>query len=94
MLLGVESKSGITVEPVVVIPDILSKKASLSVNLIDDNINGKLPKRAIKTQAKAENKKVCCKLSVYFWSKLFKINSKPMKIVMKADDKKLWLASS
>ena len=41
------------------------------------------------TQAKAENKNVCCKLSIYFWSKLFKINSEPMKIVIKADDKKL-----
>ena len=59
ILLGVSSKFVITVAPVVVIPDILSKKASLIENEIGDNKKGKLPNAAIKNQASAENKKVC-----------------------------------
>ena len=59
ILFGVVSKSDITVAPVVVIPDILSKKASLSVKGFGDNKKGKLPNSAIVNHAKDVNKKVC-----------------------------------
>ena len=55
MLFGDESKSKITVDPVVVIPDILSKNASLKDNFKLENINGKLPNVAILTPANTEN---------------------------------------
>ena len=59
MLFGDESKSKITVDPVVVIPDILSKKASLKDNFKLESINGKLPNIAMLTHANTENKKAC-----------------------------------
>tara|TARA_A100001011_G_C14123179_1_gene762156 strand:- start:26 stop:226 length:201 start_codon:yes stop_codon:yes gene_type:complete len=59
MLLGQSSRFSITVDPVVVIPDILSKKASLNDKFNDDKTNGILPKTAIETQVKVENRKVC-----------------------------------
>ena len=40
MLLGQSSRFSITVDPVVVIPDILSKKASLNDKFNDDKTNG------------------------------------------------------
>ena len=43
----------------VVIPDMLSKKASLNVRFNVDKMKGMLPKIATKTQAKVENRKVC-----------------------------------
>ena len=70
----------ITVAPVVVIPDILSKKASLIENGIGDSKNGKLPKAAIINQANAENKNVCCKFNLNCFSKLDKMNKIPTKI--------------
>ena len=82
MLLGVTSKLVITVAPVVVMPDILSKNASLIVNGIGDNKKGKLPNAAIRNQASAENKKVCCKFNVNCFSKFDRINNIPIKIVI------------
>ena len=71
MLFGVESKFVIIVAPVVVIPDILSKKASLTENGMGDNKNGKLPNAATRSQANAENKKVCCRFNLNCFSKMF-----------------------
>ena len=45
--LGALFKSPIMVDPVVVIPDMLSKKASLKVNSRSERINGNDPKVAI-----------------------------------------------
>ena len=59
ILFGLLSKSEITVEPVVVIPDMLSKKASLIVKSKVDSIKGKPPKAATATQASVEKRKVC-----------------------------------
>ena len=53
----------IIVDPVVVIPDILSKKASVIESSIVENINGKDPKIAILNQDKAVNKNACCKFN-------------------------------
>ena len=47
MPFGVFSKLEIIVDPVVVIPDILSKKASVRFKLSSEKINGKEPKIAI-----------------------------------------------
>ena len=79
----------IIVAPVVVIPDILSKNASLKVNFSGDKIKGKLPKAATINQARVENKKVCLKLSLNSFSKLDRMNSIPIKIVTNADEIKL-----
>ena len=89
ILLGLLSKSDIIVAPVVVIPDILSKKASLKVNSFVDNKKGKLPNTAIITQANVENKKVCLKFNLNSFSKLANTNRMPMKIVMNEDEIKL-----
>ena len=56
-------------------PDMLSKKASLIENEIGDNKKGKLPNVAIRNQASAENKKVCCRFNLNCFSKLDKINN-------------------
>ena len=89
ILFGVWSKLLITVEPVVVIPDMLSKKASLKDKFIVESIKGKLPNKAIDIQANVENKNVCCKFNLNSFSRLAKINNIPIKIVINADDKKL-----
>tara|TARA_A100001011_G_scaffold386326_1_gene461913 strand:+ start:1116 stop:1268 length:153 start_codon:yes stop_codon:yes gene_type:complete len=49
----------IIVEPVVVIPDILSKNASLKERFKLDKIKGIDPKIATVIHAKVENRKVC-----------------------------------
>tara|TARA_B100001142_G_scaffold224061_1_gene222203 strand:- start:137 stop:343 length:207 start_codon:yes stop_codon:yes gene_type:complete len=53
------------VEPVVVIPDILSKKASVTDNSIVENIKGRDPKIAILNQDKAVRKKLVVNLIFY-----------------------------
>ena len=71
----------------------LYKKASLIEKVIGDNKKGKLPKIAIKNQANAENKKVCWRFNLKFFSKLARINKIPINIVIKEDPIKLWLFS-
>ena len=93
ILFGVASRFDITVAPVVVIPDILSKKASLNENFSGENINGKDPKTATDSHAKVENKNVCRRFKTYFFSKLLKINKIPNSIVINEDERKLWLSS-
>ena len=61
--LGAFSKLDIIVEPVVVIPDMLSKKASVIDISIEEKMKGKEPKTATLNQDKAVNKKACCKLT-------------------------------
>ena len=89
ILLGLLSKSDIIVAPVVVIPDILSKKASLNENVWLDKINGKLPKVATVTQARVENRKVCLRFNFKSFSKFANIHKIPINIVTKEDDIKL-----
>tara|TARA_B110000211_G_C13557850_1_gene326464 strand:- start:114 stop:404 length:291 start_codon:yes stop_codon:yes gene_type:complete len=89
ILLALLSKSDIIVAPVVVIPDMLSKKASLRVNSFEDNKNGKLPKIATMSHASVENKKVCLRFNLNSFSKLAKINSIPINIVTNEDEMKL-----
>ena len=47
-----------------------------------DNKNGKLPNAATRSQANAENKKVCCRFNLNCFSKLERINKTPIKIVI------------
>jgi len=89
ILFGAPSKSSITVEPVVVIPDMLSKNESLIDKFNVEKINGKLPKTATANQANVEKRKVCCKLSLNSFSIFVKINRTPIKMVINDDDKKL-----
>ena len=70
--LGALSRSVIIVEPVVVIPDMLSKKASVNFKFSSEKINGKEPKIAILNQDKAVRRNACCSVSFLSWSKLDK----------------------
>ena len=81
MPFGVFSKFEIIVDPVVVIPDILSKKASVIESSIVENINGKDPKIAILNQDKAVNKNACCKFNFLSWSRFERKNNDPKIIV-------------
>jgi thymidine phosphorylase len=68
MSLGELSKLTIIVEPVVVIPDILSKKASTNDKLRLDNKNGQTAKMAIPSQDKVVRRKACCRFQFLFFS--------------------------
>jgi hypothetical protein len=81
------------VEPVVVIPDILSKKESTIDKLIFENMKGKHPKTAILNQDNAVSIKACCKFNFLFSSKFVRIKRVPTKAVIAADDKKALLFS-
>tara|TARA_B100000886_G_scaffold307936_1_gene241279 strand:+ start:216 stop:488 length:273 start_codon:yes stop_codon:yes gene_type:complete len=75
------SRFGIIVEPVVVIPDILSKKAFVKENSIFEKIKGSDPKIAIFSQDKEVNKNACCRFNFLSWSKFERKNSVPNIIV-------------
>ena len=74
------------VAPVVVIPDMLSKKESIKVKLRLEKINGKQPKIAILSQESVVNRKACCKFSFFESSRFVRIRSIPINIVMAEDD--------
>ena len=63
---GALSKSFIMVDPVVVMPDILSKKESTNDKLRVDNKKGIHPKIAILNQDKVVNRKLAANLVSYF----------------------------
>jgi hypothetical protein len=63
ILFGVLSKFVITVEPVVVIPDMLSKKESLNEKSRLERTKGIEPKIATAIHVKVENKKVCLRFN-------------------------------
>jgi len=89
MLFGNSSKFMTTVEPVVVIPDMLSKNESLREKLISERTKGKDPKPAIAIHAKVENKNVCFKFNRYSSCRFANTKSVPIKIVINEDDRKL-----
>ena len=76
------------VAPVVVIPDILSKKASLKVNSFGDKRKGKHPKTATINHAKVENKNVCLRFNFNSLPKLASTNNTPINIVINAPETK------
>ena len=82
------------VEPVVVIPDILSKKESTSERFKLDKRKGKHPKTAILSHDKVVNKKACCKFNFLLSSKLVSTSKIPINMVMAEDDKKVLFCSS
>ena len=75
------SRLGIIVEPVVVIPDMLSKKAFVKENSTLEKTKGREPKIAILSQDNAVNRKACCKFNFLSWSKFDKKNKVPKIIV-------------
>ena len=77
------------VDPVVVMPDILSKKESTNDKLRVDNKKGIHPKIAILNQDKVVNRKACCKFSFLFSSMFVSIRSIPINAVTEADDRKV-----
>ena len=89
ILLGLLSKSDIIVAPVVVIPYILSKNASLKVNSLAESKKGKLPKTATMNHASVEKRNVCLKFNLNSFSKLARTNKIPIKIVTNEDEMKL-----
>ena len=82
------------VDPVVVIPDILSKKESTNDKLRLDSKKGMHPKIAILNHDKVVKRKACCKFSFLFSSRFVRIRSIPINAVTDADDKKLLFSSS
>ena len=80
--LGALSKSVIIVEPVVVIPDILSKKASVKFKFNFEKINGNDPKIAIDSHDRAVKIKAWGRSIFLSWSKLDKKNKTPNTIVI------------
>jgi len=65
------------VEPVVVMPDILSKKESVTLKLRPEKINGREPNIATLIQDNEVNKKACCKFNFLSFSKLDNKNKVP-----------------
>tara|TARA_B110001450_G_C17301179_1_gene351500 strand:+ start:270 stop:563 length:294 start_codon:yes stop_codon:yes gene_type:complete len=94
MLLGALSRLVIIVDPVVVIPDILSKKESTKDKFRPDNKNGIEPKIAMLNHDNVVRRKACCKFSFLFSSRLVRTNSIPINTVTDADDKNIMLFSS
>jgi len=82
------------VEPVVVIPDILSKKESTTDKLRFENINGIDPKIAILNQDKVVNKKACCRFNFLFSSRLVSTSNIPINVVRAEDEIKALFSSS
>ena len=74
---GTASKFTIIVDPVVVIPDILSKKESVIDKFKFENIKGNDPNTAIVIQDKAVNRKAWGKLNFFSWSKFERKKSTP-----------------
>jgi hypothetical protein len=90
---GALSRFVIIVEPVVVIPDMLSKKESTKVKFKSDKKKGIDPNIAILNQEKAVKINACCKFSFLFSSKFVRISKVPINIVTDADDKKVLFCS-
>ena len=88
MLFGISFRFEIIVEPVVVIPDILSKKALVKEKFKSENINGKEPNIAMLNHDNAVRRKACCKVSRLSWSRLDKKNNVPKIIVTSEAPKK------
>ena len=94
MPFGALSRLVMIVDPVVVIPDILSKKESTNDKSRSDNKNGNDPKIAMLNQDKVVRRKACCKFSFLFSSRLESIRSTPINAVIDADDRKVLFISS
>tara|TARA_X000001036_G_C20599838_1_gene774466 strand:- start:971 stop:1207 length:237 start_codon:yes stop_codon:yes gene_type:complete len=77
------------VDPVVVIPDILSKKASLKEKFKLESIKGIEPKIAIAIHASVEKRKVCLRFNLYSLCKFVRTNNTPTNIVINDEAKKL-----
>ena len=60
---GISSSPLNTVDPVVVIPDIASKKASTSRASVSPSMKGSAPKIGSTSQTSEVSRKVCCRLS-------------------------------
>ena len=71
----------IIVDPVVVIPDILSKKALVKEKFKSEKMKGKEPNIAILNHDKAVSRNACCSVNFLSWSRLDKKNKVPNTIV-------------
>ena len=89
ILFGALSRLAIIVEPVVVIPDMLSKKESTIDRLRSENINGMEPKIAILNQERVVNKNACCKFNFLFSSRLVRTNKTPINVVRAEEARKV-----
>jgi len=94
ILFGVISRLVIIVDPVVVIPDILSKKESTKDKLRFERRKGKDPKIAILNHDNVVKRNACCKFNFLFSSKFVRTSSIPINTVTEADDKKVLFCSS
>ena len=81
------------VDPVVVIPDMLSKKESTNDKLRSESKNGIDPKTAILNHDRVVNRKACCKFNFLFSSRFVRTRSMPINTVTAAEDKNILLSS-
>jgi hypothetical protein len=91
---GALSRLMIIVDPVVVMPDMLSKKASTNDKLRLEIIKGKHPKMAMLNHENVVRRKACCKFNFLFSSKLVKTRSIPINVVIEEDERKVLFISS
>ena len=91
--IGVLSKLTIIVEPVVVIPDILSKKESTIDKLRSENMNGIDPKTAMLNHDRVVKRKACCKFNFLSSSRFVSTSSIPINAVTDADGKNMLFSS-
>ena len=81
------------VDPVVVIPDMLSKKESTNDKLRLDNKKGMHPKKAMLSHDRLVKRKACCKFNFLFSSRFVRTRSMPINTVTAAEDKNILLSS-
>tara|TARA_B100000035_G_C20937008_1_gene525663 strand:+ start:616 stop:954 length:339 start_codon:yes stop_codon:yes gene_type:complete len=84
ILFGISFKFEIIVDPVVVIPDILSKNALVKEKSKSEKMNGRDPNIAMLNQDRAVRRNACCSVSALLWSKFDKKNNVP-KIIVTSD---------
>ena len=84
------SISGKIVEPVVVMPDTLSKKASVKDKSRDEKYKGNAPKKQIDNQAKLVIKNACWTFNDLSFVWLINTNKVPMKADKIPVTKKCW----
>ena len=81
ILFGISFKLEIIVDPVVVIPDILSKNALVNEKFKSEKMKGNEPNIAMLNHDKVVRRNACCSDNFLSWSRLDKKNKVPNIIV-------------
>ena len=73
ILFGISFKLEIMVDPVVVIPDILSKNAFVKEKFKSEKMNGREPNIATLNHDKAVSRNACCNVNLLLWSRFYSL---------------------